>query len=43
MRRGLTTRRAVDGYLFRNVIIDAIVALVSSDALPKAKLIKEQE
>ena len=41
--KALTTRRAVGGYLLRNVIMDTVASFFPSDALPKAKLAKEQE
>ena len=41
--KALTTRRAVGGYLLRNLIMDAVASFVPSDVLPKAKLVKEQE
>jgi len=41
--KALTTRRAVGGCLLPNVIMDVVASLFPSGALPKARLVKQQE
>ena len=41
--KALTTRRAVGGCLLPNVIMDLVASSFPSDALPIAKLVRQQE